>query len=324
MARDYRVESYLNNEGVSWSYVDELPLARIDVKRSLSNQARMGVTLDESMVERYQIAMKDGASFPAIVVHESGLQYVIVTGNHRTQAALNIERSTFDAYVVRTSDVMVLERITRGINGIEGLPPSKDELIAQAKYMVKRYGRPISEMARAYKLPTGTLERALHEDETRERIARMAMDPTGIPKSTLNRLSAIHNDAPLKVAVEAIRSHGLSEPMVGELIGQVRGARSEQEQVDAVAAFVERPDIARRRAETRNGTTRVNPERRVAFFRHVTALKNLLERYPTAEAMQFTDQDDVDRARAEWNDLNQQVGIFLTKASRGRLKAVGQ
>lgn len=323
MARDFRVESYLTTEGVSWRYQDELPLTKIDVKKSLSNQSRLSITIDDDMVERYAAAMQEGAAFPAIVVYEDGRNYVVVTGNHRVEAALKTERPNFDAYVVRATDVMVLERITRGINGIEGLSPSKDELIAQALFMVQHYGRPVSEMAKAYKIPDHTLDRAVQEARTRDRVARMGSDPRGIPRTTLARLGAIQTDEPLRLAVEAVKAYALPDPMVGELIRDVRAARSEKGQIEAVAQFVARPDVERRRAETRNGASKVSAPQRAQLLRYLTGLKVLLERNGHPDLLQLTDQDDVDRVREAWNDLNQRMGIILTRASKGRLRAVG-
>jgi hypothetical protein len=79
--RSQQVENWLDHHGVTWEYEHDLDMSRIDIEKSLSNQARVN-QLDDERVGVYTEALARGDEFPAIVVHRaSARRYVTTDGN---------------------------------------------------------------------------------------------------------------------------------------------------------------------------------------------------------------------------------------------------
>ena len=79
------VEDWLDEHGVSWEYDPALPVARIDVERSLQNQARVYQKLDPERVGQYAEAIERGDQFPAVVTHKQSARITkIIDGNQES------------------------------------------------------------------------------------------------------------------------------------------------------------------------------------------------------------------------------------------------
>src|SRR4051812_36674204 len=70
--RNPTYEQALTKQGVSFTYLEEVPLAAIDVRKGLANQARLSKPLDEALAEQYASAFRDGNDFPPLVLARPG------------------------------------------------------------------------------------------------------------------------------------------------------------------------------------------------------------------------------------------------------------
>jgi hypothetical protein len=123
--RDH-TEDILNARHVSFRFEANLALDQLrDVE---GNQVRRSEhRAPKDMVERYAEQMKNGATFPAIVVNEN---YELVDGNTRWAATRIIKRSTIAAYVCENLTALEARSLSVELNQVHGQSMSTDEIRA--------------------------------------------------------------------------------------------------------------------------------------------------------------------------------------------------
>lgn len=124
------VEDFLNTFNVKYTYHEMLPLEDIDLAGSLHNQARQ-TPLDQEYVESLRAAIKNGQALPPGIVYfdTARRRYLILGGNHRTDAYLKEHKTTAPFYIVET-EPEVREMIKVVDNSFHGLNMTYDEKIA--------------------------------------------------------------------------------------------------------------------------------------------------------------------------------------------------
>ena len=105
---DFPAEQLRSNLNVEWAY-STIGIGLIDQKDSLRNQARLGVSIQQDVVEEYATAMRNGAAFPALVgFQRSDGSFILAGGNHRLAAAKSANRMTVDLYVCEQIPVILV------------------------------------------------------------------------------------------------------------------------------------------------------------------------------------------------------------------------
>lgn len=257
MARDPRTEQFLQAEAVDFDFRKDVPIEDFDIVSSLRNQARLGPAIDKDRVTEYALAMLDGIDFPAVVSYKApNGKFVLVTGNHRLHAALESEKKTFDTYVVKTEDPMLLDRMTRSINSIEGVRPTRKEAVAQAVYLVERRHLTAKAAAQEFHLPLEVVQRAMRTAATRQRLGRLGESPETLPETSLAMLNAVRNDNVLKPLAELIRQASLPIPTVQALVQEVKDEPTEAGQLRIVQSWRGRADVKDRIGKYKGGTVK--------------------------------------------------------------------
>lgn len=305
MARDLRIEGLLNRNGVRWQYRDAIPLKAINKKASLNNQARPLNAIDPSIKDDYARFMRRGDAFPAIVVYERDGQYTIMTGNHRFLAAEEIGRLSFDAYLVEEASEVVIERLTRVLNAIEGARPNREESIMHALALMDRLGYTATAAAAELGLSHAIVQREHQVAQVRPRLAALGVKAERIGKDVLAILYGIDNTAILGAVGSLVVEAKLSKARARELLGAIRSAGDEKAQLAVVAAWRELPEIQRAIAETAKGTLIRRPDPWVAVHRFARSLSSMLERYPTLSAMGVRDGDQATLLLKEFERLSE-------------------
>lgn len=224
-ARDSRTERWLDSIGVRWSFIADLPLARIDLPASLANQVRRK-PLDPEVVERYAHDMRQGDTFPPLIVHRDA--HAILGGNHRHAAHVAANHTTAPAYLV-TGDPATLLRIAVEDNRNHGLPTTPAERLDHACALVEA-GIAHGDAARIVGIPAPKLTSALG---ARRALARLDGDPVAdtfakLPASTRYELSRIDDDAVLAEAATLTIAAGLSAGDVRSLVDAVNATHDEE------------------------------------------------------------------------------------------------
>jgi ParB-like chromosome segregation protein Spo0J len=186
LSKDQAVPFEYDPKGVSW--------ADVECGGDISRQIRLEKGTDPDTVMRYAMAMEDGAEFPAICVVKDGKSYSLITGMHRREAAELANYQYADVYILKTDDPLVLERVRRTANVLNGRDQNKEERILQALQMI-RLGSTIKQAAADQKLPYGLVDgRARGERVRAELLHESKVDPSdisGLPNTVLTELHKI-------------------------------------------------------------------------------------------------------------------------------------
>lgn len=296
----------MDREGVEWVYREAVPLTHFDLEASRFNMGRLeGVPTEgksrgirESLAESYALAMLDGAHFPAVIAHERGGRYILISGNHRLRAAELAEVDAFDTYIALATDIAVIERLTRTANlALEGDRGTEEEGVRQAKFLVDVHHYAIKDAAAAVRLPLDRVERHLRAIKATDRLrGDLASRATGLPQTNLLALNTIENAPAFEAAVRLASRANLATATVQELAREVRARPDEKSQLRVVEEMAQRPDIKRRTAATRGGTARPRPEYSSEFFATAARLTNLLRLHPSLRHLGITDPAEITRA----------------------------
>lgn len=205
--RDITTEQWIQSWGVSFDLA-EIDLRAIDLKKSLAVQNRSAITLDEE----HQLSIMEWLDDPAhvvdpIVVCDVNGRFYIIDGNHRAHAAVEMGRSTIDAYVVtvpqETFEGMVLAANARNAKGI-----SYAERIELGQALAVRFGTAVA--AAQVLMKPEVLQREARIKDGRAKVqTALKIDPSALTKSkceALNRLDVDQIKALGDVVKDATRS----------------------------------------------------------------------------------------------------------------------
>jgi len=251
IGRDPRVEAWLDAAGVTWIYEPMLELDRIDMKRSLQNQARPGEALIEDNVELCIKGFLDHAVMPPIVCRRTSARakLVITDGNHRATAAHDprVALSALPGYIWEGTDEVALV-LAYTANLTHGAQLSRPQRILQAVHLVEA-GMSARDAARQM----GVDEVGVSNQRLLNRAAARAtsMKVTKwdeIPQGQRLDLARLDDDAVFKEAAVMVAETGLTATDTKDLIRRVKGAKSETARLEVIAdeRDVRRKDIQQR------------------------------------------------------------------------------
>lgn len=234
--RSPELEGWLEERGVSFTFVEALPLEQIDRASSLANQARLE-PLSEDVVDRYAADMSRGDDFPPIVVYRRprARRYILIGGNHRTASADRSGKAELAAYVVDV-DGELATRLTYEDNRRHGLPPTEEERMIQAIHLVD-CGASQVEAAEIVGLSVGRLQRGLGAQRADRRATELGIRQwPKLPRSVRWRLSSLRSDPVFERTSLLALSASLSARDVYEVVTRLTAARSEAEALALLAS----------------------------------------------------------------------------------------
>ena len=250
--KDPRVERWLDGFKIAWEYVDELPIAAVAIDRQTKENIRMTEVLDDDLVQRYGIALENGAEFPGIVVYRTGANggggsFGLINGWHRTEAFKLADRKIISAYVAAVSDKLLIGVLRRTANTLEGKPPAAAEALEQAVFLV-RSGYTRVDASRLMSVPIKRIDDRILYDDVRGRLAAMNIDAAeyGLSFSAVARMSKLR-DRDLKAVATLSHEARLPAERIMELTRLVREAQSDVDSDSIVEQWREsyRDDIQR-------------------------------------------------------------------------------
>ena len=286
MHQDRRYTKWLESEHVDFTEYPMFPLEKLDLHQSLQNQARMDAALNPVKVTEYARLLKEGrAEFPPIMVCQPSEwkngKWLIITGNHRVQGALEAGLQHFDAYHVTGADTdpYVRDLLVRTANIVEGDTLSQSERVSQAVHMIRTYNRSVREVADAFHVHPSTITDRLRSERTKERLASQGFDVTKLSKQlnrgALARLDTLQSDIVLKEAARTIQDGKLSLEATTQLVQSVIHRGSEAQQLAHLHKVRESVDFKASVQETRAGKLRPTGPR-WALFAQLRTLNTLI------------------------------------------------
>lgn len=281
--RNQVYEQLLDKQGVSWEYVESLPISEINVNKSLNNQARLDNPLDEGLIDSYTQSMKDGFEFPPLVVWRPGKgMWLLIDGNNRLAAKLKLSHKTTDVYMILNSDPKVIDRITwRWNNLVNGKRLSPEESMQHAVSYCRKYNTSYKEAAKEWGVNENSLSQKVKVEESKDILRSNnvkitpALDDYSI--RLLQGLRSVGEDLFCEAAT-VVATTGATSEDVEEMLREVKRAKNVEGKQFIVREFASSAKVQSRKAETKGGTTKVRPNApREKFQRLLREIRNVLE-----------------------------------------------
>jgi len=282
--KNQHYEQALTAEGVQWTYTEKMMLDAIDLRKGLQNQARLTCPLDQELVVQYATAKKNGAELPPVVLYKSGKKYVPIDGNQRLAADVQLKRKHTDAYIVHSTDPMILDRLTWNFNNlVNGKRLSPEENLEHAVSYVRKYGVTVEVACKEWSLPVWKVKDALTLEKAKEVLNRQNVKSSpSLTNDKIKELIYLNNvgEDLFAKAAQVVAETGALQEDIRELVKTVKAASTHEEKMQVIDAFASSEKILTRKAETKGGTllsTKSLP--RARFIHAIRSLANLLESY---------------------------------------------
>ena len=252
------IEKWLRGWNVDYA-IQKVSLDRVDIARSMKNQARIGDVIDKDLVDRYTAAMSDGDDFPALVFWRNQLgQYIVIDGNHRLHAAINAHFESVDGFVVEGASALTVTGMTFEANVRHGKNVSDIERVHHAMWLVDN-GMSLPEAAKRLNLSPSLLRKTKSEIDATRRADAAGInrrDWEMLPPTIRVRLFNVSTDEGFIAATRLCVDAGLGAEATFKLVAEMNDSKSAAKQLAVVElARDEYSDrISERRAGDMSGT----------------------------------------------------------------------
>lgn len=189
-------------------------------------------------VDQYALQMRNGASFPPIVMAAEllGRFDVLIDGNTRALAARKIKHQTFPAYRVSpVPDVDFAKMLAAALNQLGGqrLTPAEAN---KAALVMMDLGWQDEAVARELGYSAESVRRWRREVEFGDRSERCKVEEWSakLTKTQRQQLAKVKHDGPFTEAVKLVADTRPSQPDLQELLGLIDKAGSDEEAIAAV------------------------------------------------------------------------------------------
>jgi hypothetical protein len=234
------IEDELTKLGLEWRFNADGPIADIDMRKSLANQARLETPLNDERVETYLEALKANAKFPALVVDFTGRKRkgIVMDGNHRIVAAEKGGYDIFARYEVTAGDPAAITLFTFRANATHGLPNSLEDRIEHAIWLIES-GVPRAQALRQLQVPGSKFHAAWGRHLADQKADLVGLDRTWwdtLAKSVKAKLQNVSTEEGFRGAAELVYKADLSAGEVQELVVELNQTNSWRKQEAMLAA----------------------------------------------------------------------------------------
>lgn len=284
--------------------IEVISLGSIDWSESANNCARLTDPLNSEKIEDYASGMNRGDVFPRIVVerHKKKNKYVILGGNQRTAALKTIDASaSIECYVVDPLTSDERELVIRSLNSRHGWGSTKEERVAHAVFLVRKYGMHVETVARAMVVSSTTIHSHIRAEDERARLAKAGIDSSAMPNKSLTSLASIADESLRNTVAKAAVESKSSGHEVSELATIVAKAKSKAIAFVAIADFKKSADAIADIKRSPSG--KLKKPRRRKFLETMTLLADFLERgndgqsFSTLDELSCSVEGDLDNVR---------------------------
>lgn len=322
MARDHKVERYLTEMGIEYEYRESVPVKSIhrDPQHSQYQARVLTSPLNQDTVDLYAHAIAQGADFPApVLAKRDDGTYDLLGGFHRVNAKVRASITKTDAYVCTVTRVMA-DRIARSLNTLEAVQgASKAERVAQAKRLMDLHGFSVGAAARESGIGESLLTQEIRAITAQQRLARSEVDVSALSTAHLAEMQGVQNDRVLAALAAVVVRGRIAAAPIRPIIGEIRAARTEEEQLGVVRSFADTPFVRERVSLVATGRVRNfgSQRRSMHLFRAVNTANNLLTRYPSPPLLGIT-ESELTQLRRDWNLLVGKMEALFGSAAFAR------
>ncbi len=306
--KDETVEQKLKSLGCEFSFRQNIPYKKINIKKGLKNNARLfGSSINDETALRYGIAMEEGDDFPAPVLFVDGNRLGILGGNHRLHAFAifceDLSAATIDAYVLETDDIALLELVTRTLNTVNGLPCSKDEQVQHAIALLEKWPSMSQlQIAKHLGLKQEEVSKARRILEIKNLLDDRNINTARIPKTVLLEIGKVkQNEAVMATLADLTIRHSIKGDEVREHVQALKRKRSESAQMRYLGEIDEQLEIF---STTTPGTKKRVIVKRKIMNAFIEIIK-ILPTHPTPAHLGLTSLEEVSQARRLWEETKQ-------------------
>jgi len=299
------IEKWLREWNVDYA-IQQVNLDRVDVARSMKNQARIGDVIDKDVVERYRIAMLDGDEFPPLVFwrNQTG-QYVVIDGNHRLHAAIEAHFDAVAGFVVQDVSGLVVTGMTFQANVRHGKNVSDAERLHHAMWLADN-GMPLAEAAKRLSLSPGLLRKAKAEiDATRRADAAgiRRAEWESLPTTIRNRLYNVSTDEGFIAATKLCVEAGLGAEAAFKMVSEMNDTKSSAKQLTIVELHREEyaDRIGARKAGDMSGTKGLRVRSPKTAWKATLGMIGVLP--PMASVIEHTSDSEREELAGKLNDM---------------------
>jgi hypothetical protein len=315
MARDAAVEKWLTDNGYSWRFVKDHPLAEIDIQEATNNPSRLQRGLDNNLAYQYAEDMDGGADFPAIVLQEIVKQPLkkVWGGVHRIHGATTALRTCLDAIVVREADPYRIDLATRVLNSLGvGRGENENGKLHQIAELQRLHGSAakIPALAKHFRVHRDTVTKYLKVTTADRRADRLGIG-TFFPKMSQElrvELDKLQSDNVLIAATHLIQTHQ-NELRGGAGISLAKELRELGYETTAVAMIADRDKELTALADERKAKKDRTPTGMATAY--LGRVHGLVRFYPgTAEKLYFAGLGTWQTIRREAKQVYRAIDIL--------------
>lgn len=326
---DLKAESDLRRMAVTYSVVS-IPFAKIDLKESQVNGARLNDAIRHHKVEDYMQGFRNGDTFPRPVVHKTPSGYVILSGNQRSEAVNRLIKSgdlpkdtEIEVYLVDTTDKLLLEIIARSANAAHGEGDTKEERIQQAVYCVQRLGLSVKDAAKSFLVSATTINSHIRAEDVRTQLQRSGVEASRIARTSLEPMAKLSFDDSTQTKLGVlVAQHSPPAERVKQVVDSLAKKTTSQARAAAVKDFERELSAAVHAssgsAKHLNGSSKVpSRPRREKFIGELRRLVNFLESgnagepFANLEQLQVTNKVDRDLCLDLARRLKYRLGVVV-------------
>lgn len=232
-SRDPALEKYFDSKMVDYQFFSALPIEEVDVEASIRNQARIENAVIPSRVAQYAEAKRRGDVFPALVGYRSGNRVVIMDGNNRFHADLEVEARTVPFYIVK-GKAEILTVMTYELNRRNGERPSKVDDEKQGIHLLDT-GLTVDEAAATVGLTRNVLQNLWLVEQANRRARFLGIRGWDKLSNTAKKtLRMLGSDVVFREFARFAIDGKLTVTEINEAVRAINAERSEGEQLASI------------------------------------------------------------------------------------------
>jgi hypothetical protein len=214
--------------------VCDVAMGAIDWDTSKKNGARLDNPIASEHVADLSLAMADGDSIPRPVLRlTSKGNHVVFSGNHRCLAAKENEETAISAYVIQSTDEVVLYSLPAALNAPMRQQSREDRVRLALKSIEK--GMTVEKSSDVFSLPIALLKKEIRVSEFAKEMSLAGVQTDKIPKTHLVLFSGLKNPNVVVPAIRLAMRARMTSDEISSFAQNIRSARTESQQIAVVA-----------------------------------------------------------------------------------------
>jgi len=245
--RDSVTETILTRDRIEFDYVEEVKLGDIEIDDAAKSNIRLTEALNDEVIRGYRVALDNSengykAALPAIVLHirDRGPQkYGMIDGIQRSAATQENGIDVLDAYVVRTTDINIINGLRRTLNAKNGWRSTEMEKIQQGIFLVEQNGYTPADAERQLFLKRGLVAKEIRVAGITDVLRQNHSKPPR-SKKMIELTGLLKNREEVMVAVNDLRNEAdLGAQAYEEVVRDVLSKHSDGGQLKAIEKWKE-------------------------------------------------------------------------------------